>query len=119
MSATETKELSTRNQLRGSVANVGVGSVMAEVEIEVGGQEFVAALTNEAQRRAARPLAGGQRRRAREGDGRHAGQVATSAPPPAAGNQGNSPTAGGERAIGRNCAPARLEEDGEPIIVAT
>jgi molybdopterin-binding protein len=45
MSATETKELSTRNQLRGTVSNVNLGSVMAEVEIEVGGQDFVAAVT--------------------------------------------------------------------------
>ncbi len=45
MSATETKDLTTRNQLRGTVSNVSTGSVMAEVEIEVGGQDFVAAVT--------------------------------------------------------------------------
>jgi molybdate transport system regulatory protein len=45
MSATQAKELSTRNQLRGTVSNVSTGSVMAEVQIEVGGQDFVAAVT--------------------------------------------------------------------------
>ena len=45
MSATHATDLTTRNQLRGTVSNVGNGSVMAEVEIEVGGQDFVAAVT--------------------------------------------------------------------------
>ncbi|HEY3921981.1 MAG TPA: TOBE domain-containing protein [Gaiellaceae bacterium] len=39
------KDLSTRNQLMGTVANVRTGSIMAEVEIDVDGQEFVAAVT--------------------------------------------------------------------------
>src|SRR3954447_1788991 len=43
--ADETKELSTRNQLRGTVATVSLGSIMAEVEIDVDGQDFVAAVT--------------------------------------------------------------------------
>ena len=43
--ADETKELTTRNQLRGTVAKVSLGSIMAEVEIDVDGQEFVAAVT--------------------------------------------------------------------------
>src|SRR5438477_816658 len=43
--ADETKELTTRNQLRGTVAKVSLGSIMAEVEIDVDGQDFVAAVT--------------------------------------------------------------------------
>jgi molybdate transport system regulatory protein len=38
-------DLTTRNQLRGTVARVSLGSVMAEVEIDVDGQELVAAVT--------------------------------------------------------------------------
>lgn len=38
-------ELSTRNQLRGKVTAVLTGSVMAEVKIDVNGNEIVAAVT--------------------------------------------------------------------------
>lgn len=38
-------DLSTRNQLKGAVQRVTTGSVMAEVEIDVGGQQWVAAIT--------------------------------------------------------------------------
>jgi molybdopterin-binding protein len=37
--------LSTRNQLKGTVTNVIAGSVMAEVVVDIGGQEVVAAIT--------------------------------------------------------------------------
>jgi molybdate transport system regulatory protein len=37
--------LTTRNQLKGTVASVATGPVMAEVEIDAGGQSFVAAIT--------------------------------------------------------------------------
>jgi molybdate transport system regulatory protein len=37
--------LTTRNQLQGTVASVVTGPVMAEVEIDVSGQNFVAAIT--------------------------------------------------------------------------
>ena len=37
--------LSARNQLRGTVKNITLGSVMAEVVIDVGGNEVVAAIT--------------------------------------------------------------------------
>jgi molybdopterin-binding protein len=39
-------ELSARNQLRGTVKSVKHGTVMAEVVVDVGGQEIVAAITN-------------------------------------------------------------------------
>ena len=38
-------ELSARNQLQGSVKSVDLGAVMAEVVVDVGGQEMVAAIT--------------------------------------------------------------------------
>ena len=38
-------ELSARNQLRGTVREVNLGEVMAEVVVDVGGQEVVAAIT--------------------------------------------------------------------------
>ncbi|HZO62502.1 MAG TPA: TOBE domain-containing protein [Gaiellaceae bacterium] len=38
-------ELTTRNQLRGTVTSVDVGSVMAEVKVDVHGAEVVAAIT--------------------------------------------------------------------------
>ena len=38
-------QLSARNQLKGTVSGVKLGTVMAEVEIEVGGQALVAAIT--------------------------------------------------------------------------
>jgi molybdate transport system regulatory protein len=39
------KDLSTRNQLDGKVTGVQTGTVMAEVKVDVQGQEFVAAVT--------------------------------------------------------------------------
>lgn len=38
-------ELTTRNQLAGVVKRVTIGSVMAEVVVDVGGNEMVAAVT--------------------------------------------------------------------------
>ena len=38
-------ELSARNQLKGTVTNVKLGTVMAEVTVDVGGQEMVSAIT--------------------------------------------------------------------------
>jgi molybdopterin-binding protein len=38
-------ELSARNQLKGRVKDVRLGTVMAEVTLDVGGQEIVAAIT--------------------------------------------------------------------------
>jgi len=38
-------QLSARNQLKGTVRGVKLGTVMAEVVIEVGGQTLVAAIT--------------------------------------------------------------------------
>ena len=38
-------ELSARNQLQGIVKSVETGAVMAEVVVDVGGQEMVAAIT--------------------------------------------------------------------------
>jgi molybdopterin-binding protein len=38
-------ELSARNQLKATVKSVKVGNVMAEVVLDVGGQEMVAAIT--------------------------------------------------------------------------
>jgi molybdopterin-binding protein len=38
-------ELSTRNQLKGTVKSVKLGTIMAEVVVDVGGQEVVAAIT--------------------------------------------------------------------------
>lgn len=38
-------QLSARNQLKGTVSSVKLGTVMAEVEIEVGGQTVAAAIT--------------------------------------------------------------------------
>jgi len=40
-------ELTTRNQLKGRVTGVVTGSVMAEVRIDVQGQELVAAVTRD------------------------------------------------------------------------
>ena len=37
--------LTTRNQLRGTVTGVMTGSVMAEVKVDVSGNEFVAVIT--------------------------------------------------------------------------
>jgi molybdopterin-binding protein len=38
-------EISARNQLPGRVRSVTLGSVMAEIVVDVGGQEIVAAIT--------------------------------------------------------------------------
>lgn len=38
-------ELSARNQLNGTVKTVKLGTVMAEVTVDVGGQEVVSAIT--------------------------------------------------------------------------
>jgi molybdopterin-binding protein len=38
-------EISARNQLKGTVKSVLLGNVMAEVAVDVGGQEVVAAIT--------------------------------------------------------------------------
>ncbi|MGH2677369.1 MAG: TOBE domain-containing protein [Actinomycetota bacterium] len=38
-------EISSRNQLAGRVRSVMLGSVMAEIVVDVGGQEIVAAIT--------------------------------------------------------------------------
>lgn len=37
--------ISARNQLKGTVRSVNLGAVMAEVLVDVGGQEIVAAIT--------------------------------------------------------------------------
>ena len=38
-------QISARNQLEGKVTNVITGNVMAEVTVDVGGQEIVSAIT--------------------------------------------------------------------------
>jgi molybdopterin-binding protein len=38
-------ELSARNQLKGTIKEITLGEVMAEVVMDVGGQEVVAAIT--------------------------------------------------------------------------
>jgi molybdopterin-binding protein len=38
-------ELSTRNQLPGTVKSVALGGIMAEVVVDIGGNEIVAAIT--------------------------------------------------------------------------
>lgn len=38
-------ELSARNQLRGTVKDVKLGNIMAEVTVDVGGQQIVSAIT--------------------------------------------------------------------------
>jgi molybdopterin-binding protein len=38
-------ELSARNQLKGTVKSVELGAIMAEVVVDLGGQEVVAAIT--------------------------------------------------------------------------
>lgn len=38
-------KLSTRNQLEGTVTGVALGGIMAEVTVDIGGQEIVAAIT--------------------------------------------------------------------------
>ncbi len=44
-------ELSARNQLKGTVKEVRLGTVMAEVTLDVGGQLIVAAITRAAAER--------------------------------------------------------------------
>jgi molybdopterin-binding protein len=39
--------LSARNQLKGKVVSVKLGTVMSEVVVDIGGQEMVAAITRE------------------------------------------------------------------------
>ena len=46
-------ELSARNQLRGTVTSVRLGTVMAEVAVDVAGQELVAAITRSSAERLA------------------------------------------------------------------
>jgi molybdate transport system regulatory protein len=38
-------KLSTRNQLKGTVTAVSLGNIMAEVTVDIGGQQVVAAIT--------------------------------------------------------------------------
>ena len=38
-------ELSARNQLKGTAKSVKLGTIMAEVVVDIGGQEIVAAIT--------------------------------------------------------------------------
>jgi molybdopterin-binding protein len=38
-------QLSTRNQLKGAVTAVSLGGIMAEVTVDIGGQQIVAAIT--------------------------------------------------------------------------
>lgn len=38
-------ELSARNQLKGTVKGVELGAIMAEVVVDIGGQDVVAAIT--------------------------------------------------------------------------
>ena len=47
-------ELSTRNQLRGMVTSVKLGTIMSEVVVDIGGQEIVAAITRGSASRRAR-----------------------------------------------------------------
>ena len=44
-------ETSARNQLRGTVVSVSLGAVMAEVVVDVGGAQVVAAITKESAER--------------------------------------------------------------------
>jgi len=38
-------KLSTRNQLRGTVTDVKLGTIMSEIVVDIGGQTIVAAIT--------------------------------------------------------------------------
>ena len=51
-------KLSARNQLSGTVTNVELGAVMAEVTVDVDGQQIVSAITRASAERLG--LAGGQ-----------------------------------------------------------
>ncbi len=44
-------ETSARNQLKGSVTSVTIGAVMAEVVVDIGGAQVVAAITKESAER--------------------------------------------------------------------
>jgi molybdopterin-binding protein len=44
-------ETSARNQLRGTVTGVSIGAVMAEVTLDIGGAQVVAAITKESAER--------------------------------------------------------------------
>ena len=46
-------ELSARNQLKGVVRDVNLGTIMAEVTVDIGGQEVVAAITRKSVERLA------------------------------------------------------------------
>ena len=46
-------ELSARNNLRGVVRSIKIGDVMAEVTVDIGGQEVVAAITSSSVQRLA------------------------------------------------------------------
>ena len=46
-------QLSARNQLKGVVRDVRLGTIMAEVTVDVGGQEVVAAITRQSVERLA------------------------------------------------------------------
>ena len=46
-------ELSARNQLRGTVTSVRLGTVMAEIAVDVAGQEVIAAITRSSAERLA------------------------------------------------------------------
>ena len=45
------EELSARNRLNGEIRSVTLGTVMAEVVVDVGGQEVVAAITRSSAQR--------------------------------------------------------------------
>ena len=44
-------ELSARNQLRGTVKSLDLGGIMAEVVIDIGGQQITAAITRKSAER--------------------------------------------------------------------
>jgi len=46
-------ETSARNQLKGTVTSVTIGAVMAEVVVDIGGAQVVAAITKESAERLA------------------------------------------------------------------
>ena len=40
-------QLSTRNQLAGTVTNVKLGTIMSEITVDIGGQSVIAAITRQ------------------------------------------------------------------------
>ena len=44
-------QISARNQLKGTVRSVKLGTIMSEVTVDVGGQEIVAAITRQSTER--------------------------------------------------------------------